>query len=173
VYLAIGCGLRGPYNWRETTPRGNNAMKKRIYTATCLLATALLASTAHARDDAMKFPLSDALNTADAKDKLGGDVRFYFGDQKHAAVSKSYGTVSTSRKTNGVGKSDQAACEWAFLSAMIALRDRALKEGGNAVINISSNYKNNEFKSATEYECGAGNIMVGVSFKGEVVKLAN
>ncbi len=68
-------------------------------------------------------------------------------------------------------KSDEKACNWAFLSAMIALRDRALNEGGNAVVNIKSNYKQNEMSSNTEFECHAGAIMSGVALKGTVVKL--
>src|SRR3546814_15311729 len=54
---------------------------------------------------------------------------------------------------------------------MLSLRDRALKEGGDAVIDIHSVYKGDEFKSATEYECGAGTIMGGVARRGTVVKL--
>jgi uncharacterized protein YbjQ (UPF0145 family) len=143
----------------------------RLYPAICLVIAALLSTAAHARDDRIKFPIQNAMTVAG--DKLGTEVKFYFGDQPHPAVSKNFGNVSTNRKTNGVGKSDQGACDWAFLSAMIALRDRALQEGGNAVINIRSNYKNTELNSSTEYDCGAGSIMVGVTFKGDIVKLAN
>ena len=45
------------------------------------------------------------------------------------------------------------------------------ERGGNAVINIKSNYKNVEFTSETEYECGAGAVTGGVAFVGEIVKL--
>ena len=40
-----------------------------------------------------------------------------------------------------------------------------------AVVNIRSNYKNIEFSSETEYECGAGNVSGGTAFVGDVVKL--
>jgi hypothetical protein len=43
--------------------------------------------------------------------------------------------------------------------------------GGNAIVNIRSNYKNVEFSSETEYECGAGNVTGGTVFVGDVVKL--
>jgi hypothetical protein len=136
-----------------------------------ILVLSLFSSIAHARDDVQHFPISDALNTVDAKEKLGDQVRFYFGDQPHPAVDRSFGTDQSNRKTNGVGKSDKQACEWVFLSAMIALRDRALQQGGDAVINIRSTYRNNEFKSDTEYACGSGALMSGAAFKGEIVKL--
>jgi len=69
-------------------------------------------------------------------------------------------------------KSDQKACQWAFLSAMATLQDRAIKEGGNAVVNIHRYYYKNTFSSSTEFECGAGAVMSGVTMVGDVVKLA-
>lgn len=41
----------------------------------------------------------------------------------------------------------------------------------NAVMNISSYYKKREFVSDTEFECGAGFVMAGVTLKGDLVKL--
>ncbi|MCK5205111.1 MAG: excinuclease ABC subunit A, partial [Desulfobacterales bacterium] len=64
------------------------------------------------------------------------------------------------------------ACEWVFLSALLKLQERARNQGANAVINIKSNYKNNEVVSDTEYQCGAGTIFAGVALKGRIVKLA-
>jgi hypothetical protein len=43
--------------------------------------------------------------------------------------------------------------------------------GGNAIVNLRSNYKDREFTSETEYQCGAGNVTGGVAFVGDVVKL--
>jgi uncharacterized protein YbjQ (UPF0145 family) len=51
------------------------------------------------------------------------------------------------------------------------LQERARREGGNAVINIVSNYKDIPFSSETQYECGAGNVVGGVALRGEVVQL--
>ncbi|MDE1308731.1 hypothetical protein L9W77_17725 [Vibrio aestuarianus] len=75
------------------------------------------------------------------------------------------------KKTNAFNKTDEEACNWVFLSAMIALKDRAIKEGGNAVVNIKSNYKNNLTSSNDTFQCGAGAVMAGVALSGEVVKL--
>lgn len=72
---------------------------------------------------------------------------------------------------NAFNKTDEKACNWAFLSAMIALKDRAVREGGNAVINIKSNYKNNLTSSEKTFQCGAGALMAGVALTGEVVTL--
>jgi uncharacterized protein YbjQ (UPF0145 family) len=54
---------------------------------------------------------------------------------------------------------------------MLALKKRAIQEGGNAVVNIKSNYKNNLTASDDSFECGAGAIMSGVALVGTVVKI--
>ena len=98
------------------------------------------------------------------------DVPVYFAGQQHAAITSTWGEVSTSRKTNAVGKSDEEACQWALLSALKVLQENAQKRGFDAVVNVRSNYQNKEFSSATEFQCGSGAIMAGVALKGDIVK---
>jgi len=139
-----------------------------------LIACLLLASLAlpiAARDDRNLYPIKDALN-ANAEGKLDPDIRLFFAGQKHPAVNKKIGEWKTNKKTNAFNKSDQEACEWSFLSALLELQERARKEGGNAVINIKSNYKNIEHSSPSEYMCGNGALMAGVALKSTVVNLS-
>lgn len=131
----------------------------------------LLSSSGLARDDIGDYSVSNVLQTEQAKKKLG-KIKFYFGKQKHAKVKKRYGVYSTNQKTSAFGKSDQVACEHVFLSAMIQLKKRAEKMGGNAVINIKSNYRNNLTSSNSSFKCGAGSVVAGVALQGEVVRLA-
>jgi hypothetical protein len=131
----------------------------------------LVSSLAQGRDDRLRFPLADALNNPNAKAKLDPAIRLYFGAQPHAAPARQLGTFTANKKTNFFNKSDKEGCEWAFLSAAISLEERARKEGGNAVVNIKSVYKNVDFVSDTEYECGAGSITGGVALRGDVVAL--
>ena len=132
---------------------------------------ALTTSGVNARNDLLKFPIKDAMETPDAKAKLTGDVKFFFSGQATPKSSRTFGAFTANKKTNFANKSDKEGCERAFLSSMIALQDRALREGGNAVIDIYSYYDKREFKSDTEYQCAAGNIMGGVALRGTVVKL--
>jgi uncharacterized protein YbjQ (UPF0145 family) len=111
------------------------------------------------------------MQSSDAKEKLDGSVKFFFGDQKTPKVLAKLGSDVTNLKTNAFGKSDEVACNWVFLSAMVALETRAKTLGANAVVNIKSYYKRNEFSSATEFECHAGAIMAGVALKGDFVKI--
>ncbi|MDX2413027.1 MAG: excinuclease ABC subunit A [Woeseiaceae bacterium] len=129
-------------------------------------------STGQARNTVIKASIEEALAWGEQEGVLDNSVGLYFGDQAHQAVEQTHGTYTANRKTNGVGKSDQKACQWAFLSAMAVLQQRAVREGANAVINIRSYYYKKDFSSATEFECGAGNIMAGVTMVGDVVTLA-
>ena len=119
------------------------------------------------RDEHINFPIADVLNNPEFKDKLPAGVRFYFGGQK-ARISKTLGETHTNKKTSSFKKSDKTACEWAMLSALIAIGEDAKGRGGNAVIGIKSNYKGNETASNDTYVCGAGNIMAGVALTGTV-----
>jgi uncharacterized protein YbjQ (UPF0145 family) len=124
-----------------------------------------------ARDDRYMFPLKDALNTAEAKQRLDPGIRLFFGKQKHPAIIKNFREGKTNKKTNAFNKTDKEACEWAFLSAALELQERAKKEGGNAVVGIKSNYKNIETSSEKEYMCGSGALMAGVALKGKIVQI--
>ena len=131
----------------------------------------LVPPVTEARNDVDAYSIQDALSQAEISSKLGTNVKFYFGDGTPGGVAKKFGTYRTNKKTNAFNKSDLRACQWAFLSAMLSLKDRALKEGANAVINIKSNYKNNVVSSSDTFQCGAGNFVAGVALIGTVVTL--
>ncbi len=143
-------------------------------TTLAALAMILLAipATGAARDDRLKFSIKDAITAPAAEAKLTSDVSFYFGDVAHPAVEKDLGETIVNLKTNAVGKSDRAACDWVFLSVLLDLQKRAREVGGNAVIGIESYYKKEIFKSDTQFMCGAGATVAGVAFRGTIVKLA-
>ena len=126
-----------------------------------------------ARDTKYLLPIAVAMEVKDAKDKLDGSIKFFFGDQPTPPVITKLGTDVSNRKTNAFGKSDEKACNWAFLSAMVALEKRAQQLGANAVINIVSYYKKDVMSSATDFECHAGAIIAGVALKGDFVKIAD
>ncbi|HYE47249.1 MAG TPA: hypothetical protein VEA44_15910 [Caulobacter sp.] len=132
-----------------------------------LLVAAAPSALAKGRNELINFPIAEVMSNPEFKDRLPKGVRFYFGTQR-AAVSKRLGPTHTSKKTSSFKKSDKTACEWAMLSALIAIGEDARARGGNAVINIKSNYENNETSSNATYVCGAGKIMAGVALKGEV-----
>lgn len=146
-------------------------MKKAVVAFVCVAAAAA-ATSSYARDDRLKFPVDAALTKSQSyKEKLDPSIKLYFGSQKTPPVAKKIGEWTSNKKTNAANKSDQEACEVAFISAAASLQDRARREGGNAVVNITSVYKNENFTSPKEYMCGAGTFMAGVALRGTVVRL--
>ncbi|MDR7133002.1 uncharacterized protein YbjQ (UPF0145 family) [Lysobacter niastensis] len=137
------------------------------------LAVLLAAPVAHARETRVELPLQELVASAEAKAAgIDGSVRFYLAGQKTPKVASKMGEDVTNRKTNAANKSDEQACRWVALSALKALQDGAKARGANAVVDIVSYYKKNEFKSASNYECHAGSILAGVALKGTYAKVA-
>ena len=130
----------------------------------------LVGSNALARNTLHQYSITDVMQKPENIRKLEG-VSFYFGNGGHPSVKKNHGEFRTNKKTNAFNKSDLEACQWVMMSALLQLRTRAQSLGANAVINIKSNYKNNEVSSETEYTCGAGTTVAGVAFIGTVVEL--
>lgn len=139
-----------------------------IAAATALLA---LSSTASARDTRLEQSLQELVSSQAAKDAgIDGSVRFYLAGQP-VSVQQRLGEDVTNKKTNAANKSDAEACRWVALSALRALQDGARSRGANAVVDIVSYYKKNEFKSSTNYECWAGTFVAGVALKGTYAKV--
>lgn len=137
-----------------------------------LFLTLVSMSTASmARNDVAGYSIEEAMSIEKISSAIGEGVDFYFAGQEYTKVDKLFGEFQSNKKTNALGKSDKEACQWVFASAMKALRKRAVKEGGNAVINIRSNYQGNITSSSSTFQCGAGAVIAGVSFIGDVVKL--
>lgn len=143
----------------------------RLILSLCLVLATVFSGTALARDTRHLLSIEEAMNSSAFQERLNPEVRFYFGDSAHPTPQKRLGEYVTNKKTNAVGKSDRQACEWVFLSALLSLEQRALSEGGNAVVNVRSYYKKNVFASTTEYECHAGAVIAGVALIGDVVRL--
>jgi uncharacterized protein YbjQ (UPF0145 family) len=147
-------------------------MKHAISLAAAAAILAIAASPAVARDDRLMFPVSEGMEKGKTtKDRIDPDIRLYFGKQKTPAVDRKMGEFTANRKTNATNKTDKEACEISFVSAVVSLQQRARREGGDAVVNVHSVYKNEMRESDTEYLCGAGTFVSGVALRGTVVKL--
>ncbi len=131
----------------------------------------MAAASASAADVKKKFTLESARASSDVQDVLNGNIVMYWGAQAHPKVEKEIGVYKTSKRTNGFMKAEEEACSRALASALIVFQERARKEGGNAVIGLQSNIKNQVETSETEYSCLVGSLMVNVALKGKVVKL--
>jgi len=144
-------------------------MKSRYCIALAFLACWVAPSQAGARSDFHDLSVQQARDSETGKAKLL-DVPFYMSGQKHGKIAREFGTFTANKRTNAVGKSDEAACEIAFLSAIIALQKRAMELGADAVVDIKSITKHNDLDSATDYRCVAGSMIANVVLTGKAVK---
>ena len=128
-----------------------------------------VASPAYARTTFHDLAVAEARQDEKAANLL--EVPFYMAGQKHPRVAKDLGTFKSNRRTNAFGKSDERACNIAFLSAIISLQQRAQQEGGDAVVDIKSITRHNDLESASQFRCAAGAVIANVALTGRVVKL--
>jgi uncharacterized protein YbjQ (UPF0145 family) len=126
---------------------------------------------ADARNTRYVLKIADVQKDPMYAPNLPNDVAMYFAGQNHPELESSLGEFVANRKGNSVGRPDEDACRWTMISALKELHDRAIQEGGNAVINIVSYYRKEVFSSDTLYECHAGAVIAAVALKGTVVKL--
>ena len=131
-----------------------------------ILALATLAACSAAGP--IQKSIKDDLNSPRANGFLNPDVALYFG--KTDVPGQDLGTYVSNKKTNSSNKDASEACQIAFLSAVKSLQDRAVREGGNAVVNIHSFYNKIPEWSDTTYHCEDGHLMSGVALRGTVIK---
>lgn len=146
-------------------------MLKKLALITTLLLFSMI-NSALAADELRHLDIDVALQNAKVQEVLLPDVKLYFAGQKHSGVQKEYGTFRTSKRTNSFMKDKVDSCEWALASALLHLQESALKYGGNAVVDITSNVKNRKNASSTQYDCLVGGMMVNVALEAKIVKLA-
>ena len=130
----------------------------------------LLASEALARNTFVDFDVEEARTQGFGHGNLL-DVPVFMAGEQRPPIEKELGTFTSNRSTNAFNKSDRAACQIAFLSALIVLQNRAQLEGGDAVVDVRSVTRGNLLESATQFRCVAGNVVAVVALEGRVVKL--
>jgi uncharacterized protein YbjQ (UPF0145 family) len=130
---------------------------------------ALQMQVALAKDAFIDLPVDGAAAAGGASPL--SDVRYFMAGQEHPAVVKTLGDYTSNRSSNATMKSNEASCSRAFLSALIALQERAKTQGGNAVIDIKSITKHNDLVSATQFRCADGTFASNVALSGTVATL--
>lgn len=130
----------------------------------CLAAAA--APAANAERDIQTWSIQEAMESQDFQDRLG-DFRFVWGDSVSGERIRS---TTTRKTTNGINKSDRGACEWALLSALIALKEQAESLGGTSVQGIKSTATGTPFSSTTEFQCITGWTNSRVYLEAEIMK---
>jgi hypothetical protein len=142
------------------------SMKKILF---ALSATVVLAvpTIGEARDTTHYLDFQNVVQAAIADGQLDGTVKFYLKGQKVSGkVAKTFEEAVSNKKTNAFGKSDEVACDWVLRSVLISFQENAKKNGANAVVDLVSYYKRNEYADPAKFECHAGATVAGVAMKG-------
>jgi len=128
------------------------------------------AVSTQAADKRLNLPVKAALENPETQEALL-DIPIYMKGQDHPPATNISREFKSNKRTNGFNKSDEKACDIAFVSAIIAFQKRAQKEGANAVIDVYSITKDIVYEDAEHYSCLAGNIVVNVALKGKVATI--
>ncbi len=116
-----------------------------------------------AADRLEHFSIKEALADSRSNGNIDPEIKLQFGDKHHK------GRLWTAIKRTFAGnKTDQEACNRAFNSAIIALQERARREGKNSVVDIYSFHRKKKYDSKDKYECAVGSLMVAVTLQGRV-----
>ena len=147
--------------------------KNKTTTKRVILALAVLAGTstaAHA-EKVLLLPLEEAVQLGLALKKLDGSVKFYLSGASTPEGGSAIGEETANRRTASGGKTKEEACNWVALSTLISLEEFAKRSGANAVVDLHSVFKGRVYKNPVNYECHAGGMLTGVTFKGTYVRI--
>ncbi|MCI4644113.1 MAG: excinuclease ATPase [Hyphomonadaceae bacterium] len=134
--------------------------------AFAICSVALASPAAFADRDIQTWSIQEAMSSENFQDRLG-NFRFVWGD---TVSGQRVMSTSTRKATNGINKSDRAACEWALLSALIAFKEQAEANGATSVQGIKSTATGTPFSSTTEFQCITGWTNSRVYLEAEIVK---
>ncbi|MDO5090524.1 MAG: hypothetical protein Q4D61_03160 [Cardiobacteriaceae bacterium] len=104
--------------------------------------------------------------SAEAQKHMDPSVRIHFGKGGGKVIKAD---IETRQAANATGKSDDAACQRAFVNAIVKFQKTAKKMGGNGVSHFRSYLDRNTLKNG-EYDCEVGTFHARVLMKGSIVR---
>lgn len=129
----------------------------------CIMFGSMIVMSGCTADGMQQLSIKKALRDTRANANLDRRMKMSFG--KRGGGGREYTAI---RRTNGVNKTTEEACNRAFLSALIALQDRARKQGKRSVVGIYSYHKKRVYSSGLRFQCDDGKMMSAVTLRGKV-----
>jgi hypothetical protein len=117
-------------------------------------------------DRVLDLPIAPALEDKNLASVLPEGVKYFFADQPSGA-EKELEAINSHRKSPVMYLGPEKSCRRAFISALVALGEAAKAQGGNAVIDIRTNYNTTVLASRDRFRCGVGMRLVGVGMTGK------
>ncbi len=130
-----------------------------------LILVMLLGTTLQARDTKLMLSVSKGLKKGRQVGALDRSIRVQFGSSGLRSGQRRY---TANRKTNAFNKTDVEACEWAFISSVKSLQDRARNMGKRRVTGIVNYYNRRRRSNPSRYECHVGKFVAKVAIQGNI-----
>lgn len=148
-------------------------MKKHIFSLLAVGVWLAVAWPADGRDIIRYLPIAAAIEATDLLPKIDASIETVLGKETAREGLKTVRTEVALGKVSTRGKSNETACNSAFISALGELQKRAMQAGASAVVNIVSYYKRVEMSSTTDFECHEGSGYMAIALRGDFVKVAD
>lgn len=104
--------------------------------------------------------------SAEAQKHMDPSVRIHFGKGGGKVIKAD---IETRQAANATGKTDDAACQRAFINAIVKFQKTAKKMGGTGVSHFRSYLDRNTLQNG-EYDCQVGTFHARVLMKGSIVR---
>ena len=134
------------------------------------LSVVFMANQLFAADEMMILPIEQAMEEAKKQGMIDDSVQFKFGSGSGKGDKIFMKNLMTNKKANKFGKSAEGSCARAFHSAIIQFHKRAKQEGATKVVNLTGYFKKIPYDSKTNFQCGVGSLMSGVTLKGDLAR---
>ncbi|MCA3234366.1 MAG: excinuclease ATPase, partial [Cupriavidus sp.] len=135
---------------------------------------------ASAADELINMPIDAALTSPTAASRIDPGIQMSWGFNKldGAQNPMSFKTVKRVRRPvsqvrDAPKPTDAELCQTVFVEAVQELQQRASSSGNNAVMEIRSNWKDDETSSDKTYVCAKGAAYIGVALKATLVKVGS
>ena len=135
-----------------------------------LVLTLGFATSIYAADDIRYFSIEEAIKEAKTQGIIDDSIQFKFGSGSGNKDKIFIKNLSTNKKSNKVGKDATASGERGCHAAILQFFTRAKREGATKVVNLTGYFKKIPYDSKTEFQCGVGNLMSGVTLRGDLAK---
>jgi hypothetical protein len=120
----------------------------------------------------LKLSVAHALDSKVAQGRLDDKIRLYWGSQTYPQPAQDFGSFTALKRASLLHRTDEEACDWSLLSALIFLQNLAKEHGGNAVVNIRSVWLGKGLVSESEYGCDSATFASHVTLHAGIVKLS-
>ena len=135
-----------------------------------LVLTLGFATSIYAADDIRYFSIEEAIKEAKTQGIIDDSIQFKFGSGSGNKDKIFIKNLSTNKKSNKVGKDAKDSCQRALHQAILQFKKKKKREGATKVVNLTGYFKKIPYDSKTEFQCGVGNLMSGVTLRGDLAK---